>query len=440
MKIKVKSLYHFLLISAVIGPALSYSKLYLFHIILIIFLLSYLYATNGKICKNKFPTYYHKFFIVMMIWYALTLIWSQCKIYTLIYLGYIVLGSILAISVIYYSKNLERLNNLAYVLSGIFCIDILVGLLEVLTKFRWPISPYSYYVNMFGRSICYDPNWSSSTLNYIFSLPTGFHWNPNNFATVMNILLPFFLFHPRKLIKVSGSVLIILLIIAASSRANIIASLFILSLYLIVYNKKRAIISLSVIIAIICVSSLAAFNFSKTTEIPVFNKQLISGPLDAFNALNIFLSEKQIKTTSSIGIRQLLITKGINAVKDSYGLGLGGGASRLLSVGNIESMHFFWLEIVVDAGIVFIILFFTWYAAIVVALYSICHICKNQQIRYYASASSLALIGFIPGAVSSSSTIYMLPMWILFGFSVATINVYAWHRSDNRSVVRQYGV
>jgi teichuronic acid biosynthesis protein TuaE len=433
MKIKVKSLYHLLLISAVIGPALSYSKLYLFHVIFVVSLFSYLYVSNGKMNNIKQPTFYHTFFIVMLVWYAITLLWSSNKSYTVIYLGYILLGGILAISIIYYSRNLERLDGLVHTLGGVFCFDILIGLLEVLTKFRWPISPYSPYVSMFGRSIGYDPNLPGSTLNYLFSLPTGFHWNPNNFATVMNILLPFFLFNPKKPIKIFGSILVIGLIIASTSRANIIAMIIILGLYFIIYNKKRCMISIYILVSVLCVGSLVVINLPKTVETSILNQHIVSEPLNLIDDVKLFLSEKQSKPTfSSIGTRQLLIIKGINSIKETNGLGLGGGQSRILKVGNIENMHFFWMEIVVDAGIFFAALFFIWYLSMIVVLYRISFICNKPQIKYYASAASLALIGFIFGAISASTTIYMLPMWILFGFSIATINVYMCCRSDDR--------
>jgi hypothetical protein len=153
------------------------------------------------------------------------------------------------------------------------------------------------------------------------------------------------------------------------------------------------------------------------------HNKVVSESLNAFDALKVFLTEDQTEPTS-IGIRQSLVKEGINAIKDSYGLGLGGGTSRLIKVGDIENMHFFWLEIVVEAGILFAFLFFIWYVSIVFSLYKISKVCKDSKIKYYASASSLSLIGFIFGAVSASSTIYMLPMWILYGFAISTINVY----------------
>ena len=34
------------------------------------------------------------------------------------------------------------------------------------------------------------------------------------------------------------------------------------------------------------------------------------------------------------------------------------------------------------------------------------------------------MISFVPSAVAASSTIYFLPMWIMFGLSISIINLY----------------
>jgi hypothetical protein len=47
---------------------------------------------------------------------------------------------------------------------------------------------------------------------------------------------------------------------------------------------------------------------------------------------------------------------------------------------------------------------------------------KNSFLMYYNSATFLSLVGFVPGGVSASSVIYHLPMWIMFGFAIATVN------------------
>ena len=58
----------------------------------------------------------------------------------------------------------------------------------------------------------------------------------------------------------------------------------------------------------------------------------------------------------SISIREELARNGINALKNSYGFGVGAGGSVAIQEklggvdGRITSMHNFWLEVIVDSG------------------------------------------------------------------------------------------
>ena len=75
-------------------------------------------------------------------------------------------------------------------------------------------------------------------------------------------------------------------------------------------------------------------------------------------------------------------------------------------------------------------IFMIWYFKVTKSLYLISRSCNQEYQCYLASASSLSLIGFVPAAVSASSAIYLLPMWILFGFGTAVVNVYRGGRYD----------
>ena len=84
-------------------------------------------------------------------------------------------------------------------------------------------------------------------------------------------------------------------------------------------------------------------------------------------------------------------------------------------------MHNFWIEILVEGGVVFFSLMIIWYVSIIYNLFIISKLGSNNQIKYYASALLLAMIGFIPAAIAASSTIYFFPMWIMFGMAIAII-------------------
>ena len=88
------------------------------------------------------------------------------------------------------------------------------------------------------------------------------------------------------------------------------------------------------------------------------------------------------------------------------------------------SMHNFWIEILVDAGVLFTLFFLLFYIKITYKLWRIGNHTKEITIKYYSQALSLSLPSFFIAAMSTSTAIYFLPMWLMFGFSIATINNY----------------
>ena len=177
------------------------------------------------------------------------------------------------------------------------------------------------------------------------------------------------------------------------------------------------------IISIILLSSIILYMNGIITPSNIITR----GFIYSYNALKDFLYGGGVEG-ESIGIRLQLIRNGINALIESCGLGVGGGGSVAVqeSVGGVEvtSMHNFWIEVLVDSGILFALIFYMWYVYLVFILYKIRTVTKNKYLKYYASATSLSMLGFIVGAISASTVIYLLPMWILFGFAIAVVNNY----------------
>ena len=109
-------------------------------------------------------------------------------------------------------------------------------------------------------------------------------------------------------------------------------------------------------------------------------------------------------------------------MKNTGGLGVGAGGSVALQEklggvdGRFTSMHNFWVEILVEGGVIFFLFFISWFMKSIFLLFRIIISNKNRDIVYFSSALFLSMIGFIPSAITSSSPIYFFPMWIMFGF------------------------
>lgn len=426
MKFKLSTIIHFFLISAAIGVGISYSKIYMFHILLGILLLSVIF----KILQNKSiikrihqPTKLHYIFYIMVIWYCISLIWSINIFFTLKYLFYLFCGISILLTVIVYANNTDKQYKILSILSIVFFIEIILSLFEAFTNFRLPISPYSPYVVYFGREIKVDWTLDIITISQVFNAPTGFQWNPNNLSIVMVIILPFFLFSKKIYLKILGAVSILTIIIMAGSRGAFLAATLVIIGYLFFYNKK--IFIFSILLGSICLFALAM----SIGTLKKSNNFKIREIANSFDAAYMYTFEN-IKSTGSIKTRQILIQNGLKALKESNGLGVGGGCSEEVQTiyggknQKTKSMHNFWIELMVDGGILFFIIFILWYFYIMIKLFIIGTSGYNPDISYFAKACSLSLLGFTIAAISASSTIYVFPMWILFGFSITTINNY----------------
>lgn len=424
MRIKTSSLSILLIISAVIGVAISYSHFYLFHAVLILLftaLFIRIIQNKGKINLPMLARKYHYMFYFMFIWYLLSVTWSVYPKYSVQYIFYIFCGISVALTIVYYGNSLEKLQHIFKPISTVFIIEIFFSLLEAFTRFRLPISPFSPYVYYFGREGSELNIYTPEVQEYLNSMPTGFQWNPNNLAATMCIILPFFLFHKNRIAKYLGSISVLSIIYATHSRGALLAALFIIISYFFLYIRTytKIIFSLSLSIALL-ISSIVAVSICETP----WEYSKIE---ESIEATKLFLSQK-VEPNNSIGIRQRLISNGFKALVSTNGLGVGGGASKWIqesdsSVKDITSMHNFWIEILVEGGIVFFIIFMIWYVVLYFRLYKMYYKTDISILKYFSGASSLSLLGFIPAAISPSSCIYLLPMWLLLGWSVAVLNV-----------------
>lgn len=413
--VKLKDVMSFLIASAVLGISVSYSNIYLFHIavfILMFYIIISVLKNNLTFTIPILPRKYHRFFVVMILWYSFSILWSFDRTYSIQYVLYILMGSFLSMSIIYFSTIIEKLNHVFKVLGIFFIFEVFISLLEALTPFRLPNSPLSKYLSYFGKT--HEPN------TYLESMPTGFQWNPNSLATAMSIIYPYFLLHKSKKVKIIGIVSVFSVVFFTQSRGNMLTLCLITLLYIYFINLRRALI-FSTIIPVFGLILFFIFSpFLSNVDNPLINKVNSS-----YKALEIYLTSDE-RQGDSLGIRRTLLDNGFEKLIETKGLGVGGGSTRSHLVNGISEglpLHNFWAEVLVESGILFFLVFALWYVSILYNLY-IARKSESERLRYYANSSFLSLLCFVAGAISSSSTIYFLPMWILFGFSISIINIY----------------
>ena len=419
--INKESIYLFLIASAMIGVAISYSNLYLFHIMLFIFAIVQIFLLKKNDFKLKFNFLKDGntlFLLLMFIWYSFTLLWVDDYVYGIKYIFYIFCGISIASLIINYSIEVSKLNKLLNVLSILLIFELIISLIETFTSFRMPISSYSSVSSYFGKTPPEIYSYQSILLLSEFKPPTGFHWNTNDLAIKMVIALPFFLCSKKPYIKIIGLISIFTIIGMSASRAVFLGLVLIFCLYLILI-KKRVFTLLWIWIATITL--FFTINQLRDSENPRINELA-----NSIEALKLYI-RGDLDVGGSIEWRRELVENGLNAFFSSYGLGLGAGGTvanqEMIGpvAGRFTSMHNFWIELLVEGGVFVAIIIIFWVLSLIYKLFIISRTTSEKTIQYYSESLFLSMVAFIPSAISASSTIYFFPMWIMFGFAISVI-------------------
>jgi teichuronic acid biosynthesis protein TuaE len=363
-----------------------------------------------------------KWFIVLLfIWLGYALVssaWSISKEDAIRNIVFLFTG----VSVIFFSthyfrkkKELQILYNLWLYIFGFL---IVIGFWEYLTGYHLPISGF------FGE-----------TRTRFMFMPTGVFYNTNDYATFLALSIPFGIgiirYGHKKYLRFSGLLCIIssfYLIVAAGSRANIIAVLFELTFILLfLLNFKRKI--KSVIIIGVCAILLLIFLPSPVQE---FFSQI-------GRELNSVVSETE-QVTGSVSVRMNLVRNGLSFLYSTAGFGVGAGNAEYYmayfakyNTFGITNSHNWWLEILINYGIFIFIGYVIFYIGIIRNLWKIYRKKQTRGEKMICEALLVSLIGFFFASVSSSSIMAFNPQWLLFAFALSYINYF--HRKSEKEEI-----
>jgi len=413
--------------AVVVGLAISYSALYLFHIVLGLVIVKLFY---DSVIRKKLSvplrllSSYHLFYVFFFVWFAISILWAENTILAFKYLFYIFCGASISLYYIYYSKDISKLKLLFSLTSIIVIFEMLLSILEVTTDFRLPISRHSFLLPFFGRDVFLTPEILLRNDNsYIFSMPTGFHWNPNSLSALLCIAFPFFLGNSKKLISFLGSIVILFLVVSAGARISFWTLFIVFIIFFFVYSRKKSVINYIILCCFAFIISDGFYIFPTQSK-KVYELSLISN--SDFN--------KELITDNSKSSRKELLKKGLSMFYEAPIVGYGGNGARvnLNKEKELEykDLHFFWLELLVNGGLVFFIVAGIWYFKILHKNFSISLKSNNRDLKYFSQSVFLALVGFVFTVIGPGSVIYFFPMYILLGFSVAIINIYLLEEFD----------
>jgi hypothetical protein len=430
----MKTLKLWIIASAVVGSAISFSSIYAFHLLSLLWIVgSIYYAFLGKkiiVQQSKllFPIVVLAIYtFISILWHPNILVWTR-------YQFYIFCGLLSIMSVYQYAVDVQTLYKVFYVLSTFLLINLLIGVFESFDILRLPTSRYSPYAQYFGYVGIDQTDISKNVLAILSKKPTGFYYNPNSFGFVMLLASPFILFHKKLFLKGLGILIVFWLLANIGSRSLFLAFL-ILVILLPIYSKltlSKTIRIMTLPIGLLCVFLLPNFfDFSSYSTVRMFSAfdQLLRG-------LRLLFSG-EINPVDSTSTRASIYIFGIKQLIQSYGLGVGfGGIEALLIRENfqIQSFHFLFLQLLVDLGIIIFSFLFFWYTVLIWKLYKISFKSDDSRLAYYARATSLSLIIAIPASVAPSGVHYILTFYLLIGFALSILKIYNLENFNENSI------
>jgi len=347
--------------------------------------------------------------VLWVAWLAVTLIWAPDKAAGLRYL--LVLATMLAVVAAAASAGLDRRRLRAFGITMLVAYAFIVGVtvLEYTTGFRMPNSRLVTVV-------------TSQT----YAVTSVFH-NQNDLATYLAICWPFLLaaaFFTRRVRWLTLALVFAafgaVAFVRTGSRSSLLAGgiATVVVLLLLVrpgaYLQSRRARALGALLAVLLLAGTAylLFNNSQSSMLRQFRLSSLATDVAA--------------NQGSGQIRTSLLDRGLGVAGGSLLLGAGPGqVEGLVTAGTdavgIGNLHNWWLEAYADGGLPGFALQLIFVVGLAWALLRRARAHGDPLVRYLASGTFAALVGFTVGALGPSSSLSFTPMWTLFGLGLAIL-------------------
>jgi teichuronic acid biosynthesis protein TuaE len=410
------------LITIILGPGVSYGALYLFHavllgILIVVSINSELRSRFISIVKNPL----NLILLCALAWISLSFVWAESKSYAWLNIVQFSIGILIILlcqvfiqskkTFIYYKEK---------ILFPLLLLVLAISLLEIYTDFRWPISSISFNNHWFGRENVIMENIKTERIpGYLYTSPTAFFWNPNNLAVFLCLFIPFIMKNNWKYYLLFVVTLIV--ITHTGSRLSSM-SLFLMLFFSAILNYKKI-----RYLGLYILTLLLPMIFFGSSLLAIKANEPISKLMgtDVLSIVSLFGTKKNIdieEVDSSQSIRRQLYLQGAQYILDSKLLGVGAGNAEWLNykqkekTNGITSVHFYWLELVINGGIIMGLLVLLYFIKIINSLWKLR---TNETSRAFL----WTLILFGMAVISLSSAHYFLPYYALLGILAAWINL-----------------
>jgi O-antigen ligase len=347
---------------------------------------------------------------VWALWSALSILWSEDMLAGLRWTSFLVMMSGLAIGIALICRERRRAQVLLWALLGAFALACLVAVAEVLTGLHLPT--FRAGVENRGGLI---------GVGSLFG-------NQNNFAVFLSIALPWFAALPvvyrdvrlRFIGLAGGAVALIFMLLTGSKSGLISAGLILIGLLLLVGTDRNSRGRLLVAGGIAALAVLLVVPMLTGGGVVQLDERTVT-KLD----IGLLASQRDAGTGSG-AVRDALLTDGLAIVGETNGLGVGAGNAEtrvraLTDFPGVANLHNWWLEVLVNGGIVGFALYLAFYWTLLRGQARAARRSADPLVRYMALAGALSLIGWITGSLGPSTAIHFAPMWIMFGLGMGAL-------------------
>jgi teichuronic acid biosynthesis protein TuaE len=316
----------------------------------------------------------------------------------------------LAIAIALLCRSPHRARILLWSLAGAFALACLVAMGEVAT----------------GHHL---PTFRAGTDNRGGLIGVGsLFGNQNNFAAFLSISLPYFAVLPivfrdlrlRAVGFVGGGAALLFILLAGSKSGLLSAGFVVLGLLVLVGSDRNSRGRLLVAGAIAAMAVVLVVPILAGSGPVKLNQRTVT-------KLNFNVLRSQIQNNQgSGGVRGALLSDGLSIVAQTNGLGVGAGNAEtrvraLVDSPSVANLHNWWLEVLVDDGIVGLGLYLLFFLTLLRGQARAARRTRDPFVRYMCLAGALSLIGWIIGSVGPSTAIHFAPMWIMFGLGMGAL-------------------
>jgi len=406
-----------MVVAAILGPNLAIPQApgaFLFRIMIVALGLGALgYLLMGG--RIRFPAAVSipaALLAAMAAWATMSIAWSQNTSAAIRWTAFLVMMVGLAVAMPLVFTTRRRVITMLKVLGWTFAAVTGFAFVEIATGYHLPTSRLTQLAG--GSAFA----------------ATSVFGNQNNFATYLTLALPYLValplvFRQRRLLLIGlvGTLVDLTALLLTGSKDNLLAAglvLLTMLLFLATDPRQRSKLVGALLIAIVAIVVI----------VPSLNGSgLIPLPQRAVNKFSFSLLEKELASGQGSGaVRASLTSDGITFVGQTGGFGVGAGNAEthvleLADFPGVSNLHDWWLEVVVDLGLVGLALYVTYYLLLLTRQLRWARRSVDPLVRYLCLAGTAAMVGFVLGSLAPSTMIAFSPMWVMFGVSMTAIAI-----------------